>query len=733
MRAFTTGPKFNGDHATIPLDQLHEQYLAGKAEEKEFWNSAANDAELIVELPFWMLVDDGDVDVEYGKTTLKIKIDQNFLAVYDGPLTLGAQSNVCWLGQKKDFPSDGLGDGIPCPVYRELKTVLIVPVRIRGGIIGPLNSRLEIEVNDHPKVRQYNRANQYVDTLAFAHLPALNNLIVKYRSSSHDPFAFEITESDVPSWFLRTPYSFCHFVVMPYWANDTAPGYRAEGTYKPFIAADVKSLSQVSIASLTPGQQELLYAISHMFRGRYNEAVRYSVTAIEVLIEEQLRSLYMKSGLSQQQVNQKLLDNQLKFHERVDDYEQFSGKRLPGPRTHYIPYLNGVRLKDELTSVRKIRHAIVHRGKRVGLFERGIARRCVETMTRLYQSIVEDGEFDRISDANFAYFGSLRGEPSGRYNVDFNLSTIEVVAEIDDDEDTLPMTSRELNFGRFVNSFFSKDNDPELIAAMALTYLGMQLHDGCFSCSPVQEERFIGVDGQGEWLMVAFVDKPSNIDLLTVQGIKARLAAREHEFGQAGNCIIVTCLDKVGSISQSKSYYKLDAALVTLTAKEGCRVVTPLNLFQIGFGIERLNWDASRILRDLVDPSQPIPSCYSSLGTILAYFPERNAIGFRLEAGMLLKKGDILSVGRYPTFVEFNIESLHTNREPCDSASGPCECGVGLPHLNHPWKPKIGSEIHLRLDSPLTIQNKHLYSQSYLEAFFANQQEVSDSPESVEE
>ena len=728
MRAFATGPVFKGDRTLIPPDQLQAEYLAGIAEENEFWKSAVIDAELIVELPFWMLIEDGEIEVDYGKTKLTVRVDQNFLAVYDGPVFLGSQTNICWIGHQEQLPKDGLGEGVPCPVYRELKTVLIVPVRIREGIVETLSSRREIEASDHPKVRQYNRANQYADTLAFAHLPALNNLIAKYRSSSHDPFAFEITEFDVPSWFLRTPNGFCHFIVMPYWANDTPPSYNSEGTSKPFVAADAKALSAVSIARLTPGQRELLDAVSYMFRGRYNEAIRYSVTAIEVLVEEQLRLLYAKDGLSQPEVDQKLIDNQLKFHERVDDYERLSGKRLPGPRTHFIYYLNGVRLREELASVRQLRHAIVHRGKRISLFERGIARRCVETMTWLYQSIVEDQEFDRISDANFAYLGSMRGEPSGRYNVEFNPTSIEVIAdERHGDEETEPITSRELNFRSFLGSFFSKDNDPELVTAMALTYLGIHVQDGCFGRPPVQEERFIGVTGQGEWVMVAFVDEPSHVNQTTLQTIKAKLAAREQEFGQAGNCIIVTCLGKVSSIGQSKTYYKLDPILLARTAQEGCRLLTPLDLFQIGFGVERLNWDALRILKDLLDPTQSIPSCYLSLGRILAHFPKHNAIGFRLEAGSSIKKGDVISVEQYPTFVEFPIVSLHSNRQPCDSATGPCEVAIGLPIAAKSWKPRVGAKIFMRLDSPLTVKNKHLYSQSYLEAFFENQQVVSDS------
>jgi hypothetical protein len=733
VRAFTTGTVFKGDRISIPTDQLEAEYMAGIAEEKEFWKSAVIDAELIVELPFWMLIEDGEIEVDYGKTKLTVRVDQNFLAVYDGPLFLGSHANICWIGHQKQLPNDEHGEGVPCPVFRKLKSVLIVPVRIREGIIETLSSHRQIEASDHPKVRQYNRATQYANTLAFAHLPALNNLIEKYRSSSHDPFAFEITEFDVPSWSLRTPNGFCHFIVMPYWANDTLPSYNSEGISKPFVAADVNALSTVSIARLTPGQRELLDAVSYMFRGRYNESIRYSVTAIEVLVEEQLRLLYAKDGLSKQDVDQKLIDNQMKFHERIEDYERLSGKRLPGPTTHYIHYLNGIRLREELASVRLLRHAIVHRGKRISLFERGIARRCVETMTWLYQSIVEDQEFDRISDANFAYFGSMRGEPSGRYNVDFNPTYIEVIADGRHvAEETEPITSRELNFRSFWGAFFSKDNDPELVTAMALTYLDIHVQDGSFGRSPVQEERFIGVTGQGEWLMVAFVDEPSHVTQTTLQTIKAKLAAREQEFGQDGNCIIVTCLSKVSSIGQSKAYYKLDPALLAMTAQEGVRLLTPLDLFQIGFGVERLNWDTIGLVKDLLNPVQSIPSCYSSLGRILAYFPKHNAIGFRLEAGSSIKRGDCISVEQYPAFVEFPIESVHSNRQLCDTATGPCEVGIGLPITAKSWKPRVGAKIFMRSDSPLTVQNTHLYSQAYPEAFFENQRIVSDSDGSVD-
>jgi hypothetical protein len=56
VRAFTTGPVFKGERTTISPDQFEAEYMAGIAEDKEFWKSAVIDAELIVELPFWMLI-----------------------------------------------------------------------------------------------------------------------------------------------------------------------------------------------------------------------------------------------------------------------------------------------------------------------------------------------------------------------------------------------------------------------------------------------------------------------------------------------------------------------------------------------------------------------------------------------------------------------------------------------------------------------------------------------------
>lgn len=713
MRAFMYGYSPTGEMPSIPENELKDHLVAKQVEERDFWKTNDIDAELIVELPFWLLVAEGHIQASHSRTMLDVTVIQSGVAVYKGPFYLDSQKNIWWLGKQSDIPEGGMDFGTPCPIFRSLRTTLSLPVRIKEGVIDAIGGVRSLSADDHVGLRKYHFCQEYAKFLAIAHLPIVNNLISKYRSSTHDPFAFELSEFDLRSWFLRRDNTIVHFNVMPYWDFDDPPGYVDNGESTPLDSPDVSSVSAVSFTRLSAGLQEILDATSYMQRGRYNEVIRYCVTAIEVLVEEQLRELYLKNGMSHTQVQQKLLKSRNNFSLRIDDYESLSGRRLPGPCIDVLPHRNGIRLKDELNTVREVRHEIVHTGRRVGPLEKGLAQRCKDTMYWLYQTIAQDKHFDEASKLNREMYVLLRGLSDRKFNPEFREGHVEVVSKrMTADDDSRLSIVREQHLQQFIIAFTDKHGDPELLTAMALTYLGLMVYDGRHGRPPVQVERFLGFRLTGEWVMVSFIDEPTDITLQAVDLIRTQLQLRERELGRPGRCVIVTCLGRRTALSESKTYYTLNTDTVAMLEDHCIHVITPLQLFQYGVGIECLNWDSSLLWNDMMGQVRTYPSFYGPLGKIEAIFPKARVIGIPISSGVSVKVGDVISIECGLWFREGKVLSLEVDRIQSDSVCGPCKVGIGVQASDEGHIVKRGMQVFLRTDSPASVRNKHLYRMS---------------------
>ena len=154
--------------------------------------------------------------------------------------------------------------------------------------------------NRNRRIRRINLAHQYFCSLAFAHIPFLNHLITSYRSISYDPFAFEVSEWDVPIWFAQHGNVLVRIGLVPYWGRDTYPetSKMGEREQSQFYAASREAVQAQAKVDVTPGKLESLDARSLYHRGRFGDAVRSAVTAIEVALEAQLTKLLKEKGYS---------------------------------------------------------------------------------------------------------------------------------------------------------------------------------------------------------------------------------------------------------------------------------------------------------------------------------------------------------------------------------------------------------------------------------------------------
>jgi hypothetical protein len=390
----------------IPRDQMAREFRRQKAEERKFWKGRSVLIELVVELPFWLLIPDGQVTITHGKTSLVLTINSQFAEISDGPDFLDSRSNVICIDRSDAIP-------VPAdlyklaskqaPIYRPMRTVVSINANGIEEVFTALSVQ-NVADNDHSAIRGINRGNQYLQVLAFAHIPFLNALITSYRSVSHDPYAFEVSEWDVPFWFAKHKGTLNRICLMPYSNNFIRPLVRRKGETTPLYSTTLESVQRQAVEQIIPGKLELLDAFGLMFRGRFGDCVRSVVTAIEVALDEQLIKLLRSKGLQDAQINERLNQTRNNFFERLADYEQLSQRRVPGPLINPLPHINGLRLREELEWVRTLRHKIVHEGIRVDIEQRGTTQRAFETMAWLFEWLCPDDKFGPDDYRSYTYF-----------------------------------------------------------------------------------------------------------------------------------------------------------------------------------------------------------------------------------------------------------------------------------------------------------------------------------------
>ena len=224
-------------------------------------------------------------------------------------------------------------------------------------------------------------------------MPFVARLVNAYQVASGDPFAFEVGESDLPFWFAETGGKWIGIPLVPYATFDQYPYFRDfSGARSIFGFAKEESLRAALAEEPFPGHIELLDAWSLYYRGKFAEAIRLLATAVEISIEHIFSRFLAGKGQSNEQIAKRLELTFNNFDGRLEDYLKASDRRLPGPILSIIPYINGVRLQEELGRNRRLRHKVVHEGRRLDRSMAGDMQRAMETTTWLFQWLVRNEE-----------------------------------------------------------------------------------------------------------------------------------------------------------------------------------------------------------------------------------------------------------------------------------------------------------------------------------------------------
>lgn len=326
-------------------------------------------AKVQVELPFWLLVEDGYVMVRYADQDWKVLISSDWVEVYDGNYISDSKANCIYFGPVGGY-SNKFKEAIDSGklAFRKCKTVLVIDSLLNGWV--------------HDRLRECDpRISQTVELFlggwCMAHIPLVNLVIQKYRLATYDYYVYKVSPRDIPIWFVCGNNGTGRIVpVYPYETWDQIPLEKnVDGTSQPIKYTTLSEIDRIQdLTSFSPAEFELMDAIGLMERGDYSSAIRRLYTAIEVIVEENLgRILLEKYGESEKR--RFLKETRLRFKKRVERLCQETG-------LIWGDYENSL-----LDEIRELRRQIVHCGYRIPFSEKGTAQKLIDQGRWLFNKI----------------------------------------------------------------------------------------------------------------------------------------------------------------------------------------------------------------------------------------------------------------------------------------------------------------------------------------------------------
>lgn len=657
-----------------------EQHRRTRPVDSIDWNGERLEIQLAFELPFWMLVPDNRYQVEVDGLTISIETVAQGISVQSDTLQSRTHARGRYFGR---FPREeahgpfSAFDLIQGANFRWTKTQCWITTTAVKDALVALDDEL-------PRSAM---ARQYFANLAMGHIPFINKLINAYRCAAGDPFAEEVTEFDVPLWFLVIPNVLKPIYLLPALCEDEYPTLRTEvgkDDKEPYFATSPEDLIREFSFASVPGEVELRDAWSRCYRGRFGEAIRSAVTAIEVLLEAKLEEILTAKGLSPEEVEERLKKTKNRFPTRLDDYCRESGRAVPGPTLHCIPYLNGLRLREQFEITRELRHDVVHRGKRLDPSLRNPMRRALETTTWLFDWLANDKPNGNRQTANYTYFEAQRGRTMLRWEITRDgvqvkpLFTDEVV-----DVDEEPRCLSEMPEARIVESIdvgdipeavfhatLNRFADIEHFVLMALAKLRFEKADDVFQDPEVSEvlPRWHAVLQKTEVSVFLF----ESVESLTTEDF--RIYCEAMKAGSAGRFSLVVVHDRKDVEWTTRSTEGVDAGISAIASKAGIGVIRSHDLARFATAVRSNEWAETDIAQELLRPGwgRLPPVNAKEVGQVRRYFPQRNVISIQLNGQIDVSIGDLLWVRLRNELRQFPIRSMQQERDSITTARNGC-------------------------------------------------------------
>jgi hypothetical protein len=336
------------------------------------------EVQLYIELPFFLMMAGDTFQVRHGEATLNVEVVHDCVELQLNYTQLKNHGSAIFVAKPGEtepgYVQDAIYNSRNGHSARHHRTTLIITTSVHRDVL--------VAYSERPPRRGH--ASLYLAALMVGHLPVVNRLIGAYRRAAHDPFAMEVTDATAPIGFLRHGDRFLRISAVPYYDMEKPCVHQPDGRIQPLQFATTDECREKLADDETPGEPDLLDAWAYFFAGRFGDAIRSLVSAIEVLLESLITWELRNRGKSDEDIRNALMATATRFQTRLDEYLALSKRTLPDPILSWFPELTGVYLRNELTMTRRMRHRIVHEGHRLDPQMYGTMLRAVETMTWLY-------------------------------------------------------------------------------------------------------------------------------------------------------------------------------------------------------------------------------------------------------------------------------------------------------------------------------------------------------------
>lgn len=628
------------------------------------WGSPSREILLHAELPFWLLVADCSLRVTVRDCTLELSITGRAIEIQRGRAYKDSHSNTAIIEKVEEKPSDraaAILAGMKQSGFtlRTTRTLISIKTNVLEDAIAAIQEGGRRRVD----------AQMYFRSFVHAHLPFVNKTINAYRRAGADPFSAEVTEWDIPVWYIDVDDNFIPISLIPYKESDTSPvAITSTGATNPITFVEANEIEEALNLPEVPGQVDLLDAWSLYYRGRQSDAIRSLITSLEVLLEAKLREYLSKAGLSEAETESRLDKSWNNFQARLTEYVQVSRRRVPGPILSFIPYINGVRLREELEQVRSLRHKIVHEGERISYPFHGQMQRAMETMTWLFNWLAESPPPRRRRLEGDPLKGSMRGVLSLPY--EYTPAGV-VVQQVLDDTRSAPTMEEELR-RQLVAAIEKGSADIEKFALMAVSQLGIRMIDtpAPEPASPFLLERLILVYGDDR-IPLFLHDSHESLGPGIVERIAARLLTLKVE-GKPFSLALLIANSQNGLEWQLRDI----AEAVSETAAQmavacGIAIVTTVDLLLLIKGVEAGLWSFLEVSRSLMRPGRVgDPPGFREVGYVRKFFDRPQVASVVLDDSATVHRGDFLLIRLADRYHGQEIKSMQKDRVDIDEAHG---------------------------------------------------------------
>jgi hypothetical protein len=660
------------------------------------WGSPFREILLHAELPFWLLVADCSLRVTVMDCTLELSITGRAIEIQRGNAYQDSHSNTAIVEKAEGEPSDraaailrGMNQGRF--TLRTTRTLISIKTNVLGDALAAIQESGRRRVD----------AQIYFRSFVHAHLPFVNKTINAYRRAGADPFTVEVTEWDIPVWYIDADEKFIPISLIPYKESDCLPvTITPEGETNAIAFVEANDIEKVLNLPEIPGKIDLLDAWSLYYRGRQSDAIRSLVTSLEVLLEAKLREYLSKVGLSEAEVESRLDESWNNFQARLTEYIQVSRRRVPGPILSIFPYINGVRLREELEQVRSLRHKIVHEGERISYPFHGQMQRVMETMTWLFNWLSESSPPRRRRLEGDALKTSMRGVLSLAY--EYTLSGV-VVQEHDPKSPGFASAEDELR-RQLVAAIEKGSADIEKFALMAVSQVGFREINtpAPERTSPFFLERLI-LNYGGDFVPLFLHDSHESLEANIIERIAARLLALKVEGKPFSPALLIVNSQnglewQLRDIAEAVS----EAAVQTAVAC-GIAVVTTVDLLLLIKGVEACLWSFSEVLRSLMRSGRVgvEPPGFHKVGFVRKFFDRPQVASVVLDASALVRYGDFILIRLADRYYGQEIESMQKDGADIDEAHG---CVIGIQTALRRSDVGVGDFVFVRAGRGVSIK-----------------------------